>query len=473
MHLWCAALLRAFIYLKGRVLKDETYQPKILKTKCFGELPIADVVVPQAWKPKGKETTQYVDDILSDLGFSHESQRKSSIDKLRFALSDFLVATRIASGRNHLLSWVGKNDHYTGGAYNADIMRMVRRALEGIYLQEVQQSSKYDKLARLYAVTPDIVPYWLTFEHHGLGECVVVRSAKDTWETGKTGNGGKRLPRKRFLPEIEPLEKQVSTINACLLAHPLEFWDGREFAWCRRIFNNGRLDQGGRLYGPWQTESEHDRLCSRIDGEDVCEIDLKASYPSIINATLGNEGLGPDPYSTIDFVQEDPTKRAWAKDLISAHVSSKRGLSQFPRGFRAKHNLHKKDKIDTYKNGIFASLPFLRDIHKSGVNWMYVESEFIVSTLESLARQDIPAYPVHDSVICKQSDKETVINVLQNKMAEYFGTYINLDIAFLTEDGEIIEETPANPKYLKANTPPKFSFSSYDWGIDDDPVLIE
>jgi len=62
----------------------------------------------------------------------------------------------------------------------------------------------------------------------------------------------------------------------------------------------------GGVYGPWQRESEDERLRSSIDGQPVCEIDLKASYVAIAiaNAVLGEgTALGSDPYQQIKFVR--------------------------------------------------------------------------------------------------------------------------------------------------------------------------
>ncbi|GHH05890.1 hypothetical protein [Pseudodonghicola xiamenensis] len=454
-------------------MKDETKTPKIKESKFYGELCKADIVVPKAFKPKDEYTNGYVDGLLEELGFRLKEMRKTSRDKHHYIISDFLIGCRWAQTKNGLISWVGRSEFYSGGAYGADTMRKVKDALESKGLiWMVQKSSRFDKLARVYSYDSELAPDWLEFTHHGLGECVEVRSAKDTWDTGKTETGGKRIPRKKFLGQIEPLEAQMKTINNCLLKNPLQFWDGREFAWSRRIFNNGRLDHGGRIYGPWQTAPEEERLASTINGFDVCEIDLKASYPSIINAALDyGYDLGPDPYSTIRFIQSNKELRKLAKDLVSAHICSKSGLSRFPKGIRKKHSLKRTDKLSDYMNDIFDALPFLRGVHSRGINWMYIESELIVATLESLALKGIPAYPVHDSIICKKKDQDIAVTTLREKMIESFGEYIHLDVSYYNEDNNIIQEVLENPTPPKTSTSPRFKFSKYDWGVEDEDLL--
>jgi hypothetical protein len=453
---------------------EDSFDVEYVNSNQFGELAKADAVVPQRFAPKDFFTTNYVDDLLESIGINLGDERPSSVPKLRYAMSDFLVGARQALKKNALLAWPMSNDAFTGSAYNAELARRVLKGLmaEGLMWVE-QQQSKRDGLGRVYGLDSEIVPAKLSFEHHGKGDCVVVRSAKTSlWEDSNRATGGKRMSRKKFLGQIEPLEEQVTIINRCFLRHPLQFWDGREFAWCRRIFNDGRLDHGGRLYGDWQYVSEDERIASTIDGCAVCEIDLKASYPSIINATLGTiNDLGEDPYREVQFVKEAPDLRGLAKDLISAYVSKGSEMSQFPKGVRSRHGV--KGSVGVYMEQIFHAMPFLRGIHHVGVNWMYVESVLVVSVIEELAKQDVAAYPVHDSFLVKMLDKDQAIKILHDKMMEHLGVCIRLDVSYFDEDAEKIAQPIMLPVSMTPNLKPTFDFRSYGWGLQDNVIDLE
>ena len=103
---------------------------------------------------------------------------------------------------------------------------------------------------------------------------------------------GKSLPITPTLQTTE-LERQLKQLN--------EFFDGFELKGGMhrgylRVFNNGdhpmfNWDMGGRLYGygefDYQQMERADRLRMTINGEPVCEIDIRASYLTIFHALYG------------------------------------------------------------------------------------------------------------------------------------------------------------------------------------------
>ena len=78
-----------------------------------------------------------------------------------------------------------------------------------------------------------------------MGKRLTKRSEKSYNQAIGCPTGNRTL----HLPEIIRLEDQVSIIKAKMLKEPLRDTSGHYFASCRRVFNNGSLKAGGRLYG--------------------------------------------------------------------------------------------------------------------------------------------------------------------------------------------------------------------------------
>ena len=91
-------------------------------------------------------------------------------------------------------------------------------------------------------------------------------------------------------PETEALEREVKELNAFLANHLIR---GATHRWFRRIFHEGDKpefdwNKGGRLYSDgkdsYQQLPRSERLKITINGERVCEIDIRASYLTILHA---------------------------------------------------------------------------------------------------------------------------------------------------------------------------------------------
>lgn len=461
----------------------------------FGPLVLADSFVRRLYEPKCLATQLYVEQLRERLGLTVKGP--ASALKVTRCISDFLVAARFS--KTGLITWPASNSEYKGAPYGADIMRKVRKALLGEYLSEVQASSKNDRIARVYQVDKTIASASLSFSCHGLGNTIKVRSSKR--KTGGRVYGGQQLPFAQFKPHIVNLEQVVKKINQCMTKHPLETLTGQEFGFCCRIFNDGRLNVGGRLYGGWQCFSEEERLLSLIDFEPVCEIDFKASYISIANVLVGTGAdLGVDPYQKIEFVRKERGSdranemRKLAKLLVSSFISqaNKQGscsfeMTQFPKGkvemdeaigsvrripMREKFRIPVGLGVRDYIADILAAFPFLQDVGKYQGNIMFIESEIVVGALSKLAGQGIVAYPVHDCLLVKISDKDQAIKALHESQIEMIGRCLNMDVTYPEclhiESSQILSGGKYHP-----NGQPQYKHLSALECVDDDFEVIE
>ena len=122
----------------------------------------------------------------------------------------------------------------------------------------------------------------------------------------------------------------MERLNKAYSSHPLASPDGTAWGGAYRIFNEGRLDRGGRIYGDWQQLNEGERLKLTVDGEPLAEIDITACFLFILSARAGCPISDKDPYKAIPWVVDKPS-RDLAKILVAAIISSDGPLTRFPR----------------------------------------------------------------------------------------------------------------------------------------------
>lgn len=422
------------------------------QSEQFGPLHEGSAQVWQDFEPTDSINMSRLIETLSAHWTALTPEKANDRKRIR-VISDLIMAQKYA--RNGLVFWPMGANEFSGGPYSHRIANKVKEGFEKRgWVSLEQQASKKDGLARIYRISFPFDTSDMKFKRHGLTPDVIVKSRKIRNAVGKL-SGGKRISLRGFGVQASEARSFVNQINSILELHPLISSEGQIFDHGKRIFNNGSLTEGGRFYGPWQNYNEDERLQMRIDNEAVCEIDLKASYLNLSNILFGNGMfLGDDPYERIGFVSatNDPVRKRYmrglAKRLVAAIIGNE-GLAEpekrrsFPKGERVwdyKNNrprtvsvkeefgLGNKDKAETYYADILAAFPFTRRAQGKWGPLMFLESEIVLGAVHGLSLKNIPAYPVHDSLICKVSDKDHVISALQGRMMQHLGATFSMDV---------------------------------------------
>lgn len=462
-----------------------------IHTVDFGDLELGRSFVRRRWEPRDENTWETLSELVLVLGMS--PKRPSDLQKLIRCLSDVIQAA--LNTPDGLVCWpTGSGDMY-GPPYSRDVAVQVKMSLEKAgKLKLVQKSSKHDKVARLYRIDKDFFPKGLKFRKHRDHSPVEVRSEKKRIN-GKLV-GGTPLSRKKFLGQIEPIEEKMYRINDFMEQHPLQAIDGKDFSDCRRIFNNGDLSHGGRLYGDWQGMNEGERLTLLIDGERVCEIDIKACFLCLVYGKFGSgQGVSDDPYSDIPFVKNcnDPDRkkvlRTVAKLLVVAYLGKQGDLKRFPKGvkekveekavpFRVRYGLN--HKADYYMDQILETHPVLELQKKYGDDLMLLESNTIVEVMENLIALGVPSYPVHDCIIVPLSKMETALKVLSTTLENRLGFVPALDVAYYDDKGEKVEilipgsqSSGQRPLPQNGQSHHSKTTSLTGWTLEEDYILLE
>jgi hypothetical protein len=255
---------------------------------------------------------------------------------------------------------------------------------------------------------------------------------------------GRRMSFKRT-PRTDALEADIRELN--------EFFDGFELRGGThrgfiRSFNKGddphfKWNMGGRLYSQgddnFQLMKEANRLRMTIDGEAVCEIDIKASYLTIYLSWFRQPldwSRDPDPY-VLSGVTRDIAK-AW----FVATFGYDKHLQRWPKGVtkdykeRTGRKLGKDFPLKVVREKAIKKFPLMKNWGKQKRSWaelMFQESEAVVSTMLRLKREhQIPSLAVHDSLIVPMSKREVAKQLLSDEYFRVTGVRPKLEIGTAT-----------------------------------------
>jgi hypothetical protein len=173
--------------------------------------------------------------------------------------------------------------------------------------------------------------------------------------------------------------------------------DHPKFAW----------DCGGRLYSVgsanYQQMKPAERLKMIIDGQPVCELDIRASALTIFHGQAGQPldfTSNPDPYAVGEL-------SATRRDVVKAFINATFGNGQLPsrwpqnvsRNYRKEtgRSLRRDYPIVQVRGAVARAYPLLDTLRPNNAEppiWaklMYLESEAVLRTMLDLANLNIPA----------------------------------------------------------------------------------
>jgi hypothetical protein len=209
-------------------------------------------------------------------------------------------------------------------------------------------------------------------------------------------------------PETIRLASEVRAINEFLGRVAIT---GLAFHGLHRAFAMGdvlnyRWDKGGRLYAygdAYQTAKKAARLAMTLNGEPVVEIDIKASHLTILHALLGAPlDIGEDAYDGLGVDRE--VAKTWLTATLGKGAPVKRWPKTASEEYRKRtgRNLSGDHRADFVGASVMARFPLLFKLKDTGISWAdltFRESEAVVGAVLELAREGVPALPVHDSLI--------------------------------------------------------------------------
>jgi len=259
-------------------------------------------------------------------------------------------------------------------------------------------------------------------------------------------------------------EGRIQSLNEFWLDHPLVLPNGNAAASATRVFHDARFDAGGRIYGAWTglDQKEHRIYCT-IDDEPICEIDIRASQPTLFSSLLGYKLGGLEKNSKwgdvygelsglliinhswtrqtddIDAIELMKLNRNIAKQVVMAVLGT--GIAEKPKLTEEVGGYLKPDSWKHFRETLQQIIPAFEKLeprydkdgkltgYLNGAGFLsYHESEMMLKTLGQLVELGIPAYPVHDSLMVKVIDAKVTARVFRQVIHDYCKQLSGLEV---------------------------------------------
>lgn len=485
------------------------------------------VVIKPVWEPFGEEAEKVVDRLIIDAQWPTKGPKAI---KYRIVVASFLKAVQEVHSRHsrnmndtkevpHLgVRW--RNEAWSvypllgKDVANTVIRELLRqfdaKQVEGSgssnLVKDEQGKWTTDPKMSMYEIDPSKVAEFntLRFIETGLPRIKVnkaesrrQRDARKADKKAKTSLNNTEA-RRLFGDLHRASESRMERLNAFWRCHPLILPNGHAAASATRVYHDGRMDAGGRLYGAWTGLKKDEnkvkkRLHCTIDGEPICELDIRASQPTLFSSLLGYRlgGLSKDDtwgdvYAELSSLwavntwwsELDPLNdkidlirrnRKVAKGVVVALIGSGNSLkAKASEELANEHGLTQSGWL-SFRDTLINTIPALECLeprydkkgcltgYMNGSGFLsYHESEIMMLTLETLMDQDIPAYPVHDCLMVKMSDVKRSAYVFRETIRDYCKTMSGLDVlvplSVESKDGlmvqSLINEEELVGKYL-------------------------
>ncbi len=187
-----------------------------------------------------------------------------------------------------------------------------------------------------------------------------------------------------------------------------------------RVFNNARLDHGGRFQGGiWIDMSNEERLnCLRLNGKALVKLDFKSMQPRIAYALAGETPLTEDIY-TLRSIKGVP--REAIKTIMVAMFWGTKPRTRMPHGVRPM--VPRQIAFGDIRVAIYKDHPALTEYLEKcrGAELMYHESQILNRILLKAAERKLPVLPVHDAVYCPLGREEETRALMEAAFREHTG----------------------------------------------------
>lgn len=405
-------------------------------------------------KPTFEEQTGILDDIFNLLEFTTQGPKHMAKRKLAF---DSIVKAAL-SDEEHQVYWITNKEKWNYEEYPVShiCFRKVIGAMKAKnWISLIDGQTAKDGIARRWQVHDDLIELV-----HGL-EC--------EWIDLKPKRQRRRRPvevrRSRLrndlklkgfsLPAFEHDKEAVAKLtegmielNNMMLEHSFEgltdtHGEPFEFSGLYRVFNH-TLSRGGRMYGGCEQTPKGLRKDIKIDGSRVVELDIRSSHPNILYSMTLKEHLpmeeapsGQDFYQLTSDRLGGLLTRGEVKGIVTRAIG-KGSLSvrRWPYGY-AKPKVKWETEVLPAFLQVMPFLKLLKPIEMDGLRLQQIEAEFLFETVDGLYRhKGIPVLPIHDALLCREQDADTVMQCL--RLSFWFKTGVVPQIR-ITQSLEVIE----------------------------------
>lgn len=427
-------------------------------------------------------------------GSKRKNQRYKKADALRSAIAGFMAdlvrAERCREKSHGLVYRTMRREAYTGQRVSFRSFKSLVDALEGLGMLEVYpgylefftsggrversfgpgKATRYRGTPALLKIITDhgIAP--ADFRQHflaALPENPLQLRTRAEWAYRRKESG--KPMRFDTIDKTVALEAEVRSLNQFLDGFEVSGGVHRGYV---RIFNNGDepgfdWNRGGRLYSVGEDSYQHlskaERLAMRIDGEPVCEIDIRASYLTILHAWCGERfDARKDPYVVPGLGSDS---RELAKAFVTASFGMGEPITKWPKRFVEQYreetgrSIPKSLSATRVGERLLAAHPVLKRLGERvggrKLRWaevMYAESQAILRTMLGLMEVGVPSLAVFDSIIVPVSQHHLAMGKLGWEYRKGNDAELAVLVAHSLQDHPIapLPSTPPGLNLIKA-----------------------
>lgn len=399
------------------------------------------------------------------------ARKKTSVDHAN-AVGAFIADLLDAVQRDRSGGWLRcslKKSDYTGQSVSWPMFNNVRLAFTeaglvehklgypGWYNGLASSGPHLGKLTR-YRATPALLAACAS---HGVTPVTVVEHFR--FEAVMPSELVRLTAPSRTTPDTEQAQRlraQVAALNSFAaqqtLTHPqIEI---RHLGWVRLFHRADHSDfqwnKGGRLWSYPQDGTCYQRIRSKerraliINEEAVVEIDISSAYLTIFYSWCSQQ-LDPDTdaYGGIlgdtDMDREvakcwinmsfggGQLRTRWTKEIKENLLDRLARKDISPEAFDPKaypmkrireRMLRRHPILDRWGDAIGGRVRDWSDL-------MFIESEVIIGTMQSLMVSGIPSYPIHDSIIVPRSEEAVAVDILKKQFRSRAGVVPKLGVS--------------------------------------------
>ena len=211
----------------------------------------------------------------------------------------------------------------------------------------------------------------------------------------------------------------------------------------RRIFSQGRLDRGGRLYGGWwQIIPKDYRRFITINGRPTVEVDFSELHPTMLYYL--HEQVPPQ--NIYDLGIRYPSDPAY-DPTVEPHKSRRKTIKHFLNALINDENgRHRLSNIGSKRLGltheqlkelIFIKHPIIARAvgTDAGSHLQFLDSQIACQVMLRLMSQGIVALPVHDSFLVQEEFQRELIVAMNEAFEFVMGAAANLKAPELPMNG--------------------------------------
>lgn len=254
---------------------------------------------------------------------------------------------------------------------------------------------------------------------------------------------GISLPVDYGLPYVATYAEEINRLNRFMARQDIQ--PAHLFHSFYRVFGEGDKDgadysKGGRIYvygigKGYQNVRKHIRRRMTINGEAIAEVDLRASYLTILHRRLGYSLPSTDPYTMPDL------PRHIVKIWVSANLGNGKLLTKWPDELVKKY----KEDSESGKGDLKAEYPIkqtgqtimkhlliMKEWSENPIGWgdlQFTESTVVMTAINKLAFvHGVPALPLHDALMVAESQAELAAQCLWESFHEHVGIHPYISI---------------------------------------------